>query len=115
MNINHFAFWLFAAVAAGGLLITALIALRIRFPSLLGMAHGLGGLLALGVLLAVNLRGEQATPTLAWWALAVLLSGFIGGLLLFRVIFRNRATLPLAAIHGSVGATGLYLLYRAFL
>jgi hypothetical protein len=105
----------FALVASGGLLMVLLLALGRGIPRLLGTAHGLAGLGALVLLFAVNLRGGAATPPLAWWALAVFLGGFVGGLLLFRVIFRDRATLPLAALHGSAGALGLFLLYRAAL
>jgi hypothetical protein len=103
----------FALVASGGLLMSLLLALGRRIPALLGTAHGLAGLAALALLFAVNLRGGAATPPLAWWALGVFLGGFVGGLLLFRVIFRERASLGLAALHGSAGALGLYLLYGA--
>ena len=104
---------LFAAVAAGGLLMTALIATKARIPSLLSDGHGLAGLAALIGLFSVNLYGRGATSATAWWSLGVFLGGFVGGLLLFRVVFKGRATLPLVAVHASVGAVGLYLLFRA--
>ena len=113
MSLYQIAFYLFAAIAAGGLFITALVAFKVNFPSFIGTAHGLGGLAALGVLFYADLKGEHSTPPLAWWALIVFLGGFIGGMTLFRIIFRNRATVPLALTHGSAGALGLYLLYRA--
>jgi hypothetical protein len=113
MTISQVAFWLFAAIACGGLLLASLLALRVRFPRFMGTAHGIGGLLALAVLFAANLRGEEATPAQAWWALVVLLGGFVGGMALFRIIFRDKATLPLVAVHASVAAAGLYLLYHA--
>jgi hypothetical protein len=115
LSTNNLVFWLFVAVACGGVLMALLVALRVRFPSFVGVAHGLGGLAALGLLIVANVRGQEATPPLAWWSFGVLLSGFFGGLLLFRVLFRDRIRLPLVAAHASVSATGLYLLYRAFL
>lgn len=113
MTLTQLAFFAFAAIAAGGLGLTLLILLRVRFPSWLGMGHGLGGLASLALLLVANLRGGDATPMQAWWALLVFLAGLIGGLILFRVLFKDRATLPLALMHGSVGGVGLYLLYGA--
>lgn len=110
MTLPKVAFCLFAAVAAGGILMTALIIARVRIPAFLGPAHGLGGLAALLFLFGTNLHGGDATPALAWWALGVFFAGFVGGLLLFRVLFKDRAPLPLAALHGSIGAVGLYLL-----
>ncbi len=104
---------LFVAVAAGGLLMAILIAAKARIPALLSNGHGLAGLAALIALFSVNLLGRDATPAAAWWALGVFLGGFVGGLLLFRVVFKGRATLPLVAMHASLGAAGLYLLFRA--
>jgi len=104
---------LFAAVAAGGLLMVALIATGTRIPRLLSDGHGLAGLAALIALFSVNLCGRASTPAIAWWSLGVFLGGFVGGLLLFRVIFKGRATLPLVSVHASAGALGLYLLFRA--
>jgi hypothetical protein len=113
MSLFQMAFWALAAIAAGGVLMTALIAAKVRFPSFLGLGHGLGAIAATGLLFVANLRGEAETPALAWWALAVFTTGIVGGLVLFRVLFRDNATLPLALMHGSLGALGLYLLYQA--
>lgn len=113
MTLLQIAFWAFAAIAAGGLSMALLIASRIGVPSLLASGHGLAALAALALLFGANLHGGEQTPALAWWALAVLLSGLIGGLLLFRVLFVRRTPLALVAVHGSAGALGLYLLYSA--
>lgn len=109
MNLTQIAFLLFAAIAAGGLLMGAMILGKLRIPAFLGPAHGLGGLVALAVLAAANLQGE-ATPERAWWALGVFAAGFVGGLLFFRVLFKQSAPLILVAGHGSVAALGLFLL-----
>ena len=111
MTLTQIAFLLFAAIAAGGLTLTAIIAAGKRVPGFMAAGHGLGGLAALGTLFAANLLGGDATPERAWWALVVFLGGLVGGLLLFRVLFRNKTPLALVAVHGSVGALGLYLLY----
>lgn len=113
LNLTQIAFLLFAAIAAGGLLMTFMIAAKLRIPSFIGVAHGLGALAALGLLFAANLRGGDSTAPMAWWALIVFLAGFTGGMLLFRVLFKDKAPLPLALMHGSIGAVGLYLLYGA--
>ncbi len=113
MTLTQISLLAFLGVASGGLLLVSLIALRRRIPAFLSAGHGLGGLAALALLFAAALQGEAQTPALTWWALGVLLSAFTGGMLLFRVIFRHRATLPLAALHGSLAALGIYLLYRA--
>ncbi|GAC1623417.1 MAG: hypothetical protein NVS9B10_08390 [Nevskia sp.] len=113
MTLHQWALVAFAGVASGGLLMAALIAARKRIPGLIPTAHGLGGLAALALLFAANLRRGDALPAVAWWSLGVLASGFVGGLLLFRVIFKDRATLPLVAVHASVAAAGIFLLYRA--
>ena len=110
MGLTQVAFLLFAAIAAGGLLMAGMIIGKFRIPAFLGPAHGLGGLAALAVLFAANLQGE-ATPERAWWALGVFAAGLVGGLLFFRVLFKNAAPLFLVAGHGSVAVLGLYLLY----
>jgi hypothetical protein len=113
MNLTQWSFFLCAAVAAGGLLLATLIALRVRFPTAFGTAHGLFGLAALIVLFIVNLHGGAATPPLTWWGLGALLGAFAGGLILFRTVFPGRAPVPLVALHGGLALTGLYLIYRA--
>lgn len=113
LTLTQIAFVLFAAIAAGGLGMGVMIAAKARIPAYMGVGHGLGGLAALAVLFAANLQGGDATPVLAWWALVVFLAGFTGGMLLFRVLFKDRAPLALVAVHGSIGAIGLYLLYGA--
>ena len=111
MTLTQLAFVAFAAVASGGLLMCGLIAAKRGIPAFLSAGHGLAGLACLGLLLAANLQGGDATPALAWWALAVFTGGMIGGLVLFRVLFKHKAPLWLAAVHGSVGALGLWLLF----
>lgn len=110
MNLTQIAFLLFAAIAGGGLLMAGMIIGKFRIPAFLGPAHGLGGLAATALLFAANLQGE-ATPERAWWALGVFAAGLVGGLLFFRVLFKNAAPLFLVAGHGSLAGIGLYLLY----
>ena len=111
MSQIQLAFLLFAAIAAGGLLMAALVMAKVKIPSFIPPAHGLGGLAALAFLFWVNLQGGDATADRAWWALAVFAGGFVGGLLFFRVLFKQSAPLVLIAGHGSVAALGLWLLY----
>lgn len=113
MSHIQLAFLLFAAIAAGGVLMALLILAKIKIPSFIPPAHGLGGLAALAFLFWVNLQGGDATPERAWWALVVFTGGFVGGLLFFRVLFKQSAPLFLVAGHGSVAALGLWLLYGA--
>ena len=111
MTLPQIGFVLFAAVAAGGVTMALLLAARMRIPGFLGPAHGLAGLAALAFLFYVNLQGGPSTPPAAWWAFGIFFAGFVGGVVLFRVLFKGKATLPLALLHGSAGAIGLYLLY----
>jgi len=111
MSHIQIAFLFFAAIAAGGLLMAAMILAKLRIPSFIPVGHGLGGLAALGYLFWVNLQGGDATPDLAWWSLIVFTGGFVGGLLFFRVLFKQSAPLFVIAGHASVAALGLYLLY----
>lgn len=110
MSLTQIAFLFLAAIAAGGLTIAALIVAKVKLPAFFGPAHGLGGLAAVGLLFAANLLGD-ATPDRAWWALVVFTGGLVGGLLFFRVLFKNAAPLYLIAGHGSVAVLGLWLLY----
>ncbi|MCX7059446.1 MAG: hypothetical protein NTZ11_00985 [Gammaproteobacteria bacterium] len=111
MTLTQIAFLLFAAIAAGGLTMGAIIAFGKSPPAFMGVGHGLGGLAACATLFVANLQGGDATPDMAWWALIVFTSGLIGGLLLFRVLFKGATPLFLVAGHGSIAALGLYLLY----
>lgn len=106
-------FWVFLAVAAGGSLMALMIATGRAIPRTISMGHGLFALTAVGALFAVNLWGEAQTPDLAWWAFAAFATGLTGGLLFFRVLFKEKAPLWLALGHGSVGVVGLVLLYNA--
>lgn len=110
MSLIQISFFFFAAIAAGGVLMLALIAAKKNFPGILPIGHGVGGLAAIAFLAYVLLQMEPA-PERGWWALGVFAAGFAGGVLFFRVIFKNSAPLILAIGHGSVGAVGLYLLY----
>lgn len=113
MSLIQWAFVLFVAGACGGVSLAVLVALRIRFPRWFGPAHGLLGLLALVLLFAANLLGEQQTPALAWWALGLLAAALSGGLVFFRVLHPGRVPLPLALLHGGLALVGVYVLYRA--
>lgn len=112
MTLHQWAFVAFVGVASGGVLMAAIIAANKRIPSFIPTGHGLGGLAALALLFAANLGAGSGLAASAWWSLGVLTSGFVGGVLLFRVIFKDRATLPLVAAHASAAALGLFLLYR---
>ena len=105
------AFAVIAAVAAGGVLMAVMIAAKRSIPSVMGPGHGLGGLFGVGLLLAAILRSPSADSR-AWLAWGVLAAGLAGGALFFAILFRKRAPLLLVAGHGSLGAIGLYLLYR---
>jgi hypothetical protein len=111
MSLLQIAFLFFAAIAAGGVLMALMILFKAKVPSFFPPAHGIGGLAAVGLLFFANLQLGDATPTNAWWALGVFTAGLIGGLLFFRVLFKQSAPLWLIAGHGSVAAVGLYLLY----
>ena len=111
MNLMQIAFVFFAAVAAGGVLMAAMIAAKRRIPAILGPGHGLGGCCALSLLVIALLRSPSAGGR-AWLACGVLAAGLIGGVLFFAVLFRKRAPLPLVLEHGSLGAIGIFLLYR---
>lgn len=110
MSLTQIAFLFFAAIAAGGLGLAGMIVAKMKIPAFFGPAHGLGGLAATALLFVANLLGD-ATPDRAWWALVVFTAGLVGGLLFFRVLFKNAAPLYLIAGHGSVAVLGLWLLY----
>jgi len=112
MTLLHVAFYFFALVAMGGLGIAALIGAGVRFPGFLPIGHGAAGFAALIVLLFAAARTPEAPPG-AWWALAVFAAGFLGGVLLFRLMFRKNPPPLLIAGHGLVAGVGLYLLWAA--
>ena len=58
MSLTQWAFILFAAIAAGGLTMATMIAAKVKVPSFFPPAHGLGGLAAIGLLLAANLQAD---------------------------------------------------------
>lgn len=111
MSLLQIAFLFLAAIAAGGVLMTLMIVFKAKVPSFFPPAHGIGALAALALLFFANLQLGEATPANAWWALGVFTAGLIGGLLFFRVLFKQSAPLWLIGGHGSVAAVGLYLLY----
>ena len=113
MSLPQWAAVPFLAVAGVGLTMAMLLVLRHRLPSWLGSAHGLAGLAALCLLFGLNLYGGAATTASAWWALGILLGALFGGLLLFRIVFKNRAPLPLVALHGALAIAGILLLLRS--
>lgn len=106
------AFLLFGLIAAFGLLLSLLIARRVRFSGLLPLAHGIAGFGALGFLLFV-LTQTPSAPVHAWWAFGLLTIGFLGGIVLFRVLFPRSPPLLLVAGHGLIGLVGLYFLWNA--
>ncbi|TAM09356.1 MAG: hypothetical protein EPN72_00645 [Nevskiaceae bacterium] len=108
-----FVFVLFLLAACGGVLMLLLIAAGKNYPQWLGTGHGVFALVCLCALFVVNLLGETATPAAAWWALGVFVAGFIGGMLLFRYLYKGRATVPLVLLHGGLNTLGLVLLYNA--
>lgn len=109
----QFAFVLFCLSALGGGSMFGLLVARKNWPSWLGTAHGVFALVCLIVLFIANLAGGDQTPALAWWALVVFLAGFSGGMLLFRYVFKDRATVPLVLVHGGLNLIGLILLGNA--
>ncbi|MES2262635.1 MAG: hypothetical protein V4724_29265 [Pseudomonadota bacterium] len=113
MSLQHWVLLGFGAVAGGGLLLSLRKLASRPAPRWLRSAHGLAGLAALCALFALNLVGQAATPERAWWAFGVLLAGFVGGLLLLRVLFRSAAPLAVVLLHGALGGAGIALLYSA--
>mgnify|MGYP000309556114 CR=1 FL=1 len=91
MNLWMVMFWVFLAVAAGGTTMAVLIAAKRPIPKFMSMGHGLFALVAAAALFVINLTGEAQTPALAWWALGVFTAGLVGGLLFFRVLFKDKA------------------------
>lgn len=109
----QFSFVLFCLAAAGGASMFGLLLAKKNWPSWMGAGHGMFALVCLIILFIANLVGGDQTPALAWWALVVFLAGFSGGMLLFRYVFKGRATVPLVLVHGGVNLVGLILLGNA--
>lgn len=111
MSLVQIVFYIFCAIAFGGASIATAIWLNIRLPSVLPILHGLGGLVAIG-LLAYVLAGMPSEASNLWWPFIILGAGFLGGVLFFRVLYPRKAPHFLIAGHGLVGLIGLFLLYR---
>ena len=110
MSLYALAFVIFAAIAAGGVLMAGLIGSGRPVPKQIPVAHGLGALAGLTVLLYANLTGSPSE--LAWWAFGIFAAGSLGGLLLFKFVFKQGAPMLIIAGHASLGLVGLYLLLR---
>jgi hypothetical protein len=88
---------------------TGLTAAKVQFPALMGAGHGVTGLAGLAFLYLGHLRGAASNG--AWWDVIVITLALIGGLVLFRTLFRDRIPLPLALGHGALALFGLALVY----
>lgn len=104
------AFILFAGAASGGALMSVLVARRGGASAFLGKAHGLTALAGLVLLFIGNLIGEEATPAAAWWAFALFLAGFVGGITVIAQVYQHRPPIWFTAAHGGLALVGLYLL-----
>ena len=113
MLVWDYLFWLAAAVGLGGAGLGLSRMLPLKLPRFMRTVHGMAALFLTGAVFIANLVHENATPTVAWWALAVFAAGLVGGLLFFRVLGRGRPPLWLILGHGSLGLSGVYLLYLA--
>ncbi len=111
MSLAPLAFYIFMTIALGGIVMTGFILAEKKIPAFLGPLHGLGGLVGLGTLLLANLRGPSEAPERAWWALAIFATGFIGGVVFFRVLYRESAPVVLVAGHAMLALIGLATLY----
>ncbi|MEH3148759.1 MAG: hypothetical protein PGN34_26330 [Methylobacterium frigidaeris] len=109
MRLEQVAFCLLAGGAAGGVILALPPRLRLRLPRGSGTIHGLVGLTGLAVLFFANLRMGGGAPA-AWWALGLTTSALVGGLILFRTLFRGRKPLPLVGLHAALAVVGLWLL-----
>ena len=114
MTMATSAFYLFAVVAASGVVTTALLLAERQVPGFFGPLHGFGGLLGLGLLLLGILHGSASptpVPAQAWAALAILAIGFLGGFVFFRVHHHHSAPIALVAGHAALLLIGLATLY----
>ncbi len=113
MELIQWAFWVLAATAAGGLLFGLLLAMRARYPSWFGLAHGVlgfAGLIMLGYTL-YTAGPDTAIPQTAYWALALLGAAFLGGALFFGVVFRQAKPRWVIMTHGGLALAGVAMLY----
>jgi hypothetical protein len=113
-NVHELVLLGFGTVALGGMAVAVRLFAKGSAPLWLRNVHGLAGLAALVALFAMNLLGEAATPTRAWWAFGLLLAGFTGGMVLLRVLFQPKPPSWLVLFHAAIGITGIVLLYTAF-
>jgi hypothetical protein len=114
MNVQGLVLLGFVSVAIGGMAVAGRLVARGSAPLWLRNVHGLAGLASLVALFAMNLLGEGATPTRAWWAFGLLLAGFTGGMVLLRVLFQPKPPSLLVLLHAAIGIAGIVLLYTAF-
>lgn len=113
MPVYVLVFVYFSSVASAGLGLGCMRAAKLRLPSWLGTVHGLAGLLGVGGFFVINLLQSDAGSfdNRAWWALVAFSTGLFGGLIFFRVLFRQQFSSLAVAAHGAMAALGLYLLY----
>ncbi|HBO3207955.1 hypothetical protein RBK60_19035 [Pseudomonas aeruginosa] len=71
-----------------------------------------GGVVALGYVL-YSAGSDASIPQAAFWALAVLAAAFLGGALLFGVLFRQGKPRWAMVAHGGLALTGLVVLFFA--
>jgi hypothetical protein len=103
------AFVILSLVAAGGLLMLGILLARLPIPSLLGALHGLGGLIGVAALYVAFSRTGFVDKAL--WPLGFLTAALVGGVVLFKLLFKQARPLVFVLGHGGLAATGLYLLY----
>jgi hypothetical protein len=101
------AFGLLALIAAGGVLMLAIAASGNKIPKPLGVMHGLGGVVGVGLVWAGLGVEKGLLPG------AVLTAAMFGGILFFKAIFRDSRPLIFVVGHGALAGVGLYLLYQA--
>jgi hypothetical protein len=100
------AFGLLTLIAAGGLLMLAIVASGNKIPKFLGILHGLGGVVGVGLVWAALGFEKGLVPG------AVLTAAMIGGILFFKAIFKESRPLFFVIGHGALAGAGLYLLYQ---
>lgn len=100
------AFGLLALIAAGGLLMLGIVLSGNRIPKFLGVLHGLGGVVGVGLVWAALGVEKGLIPG------AVLTAAMIGGIVFFKAIFKESRPLIFVVGHGALAGVGLYLLYR---